>query len=139
MRIWRRSAYRALVHTRKVDGSTSAATIWTRLAWESLPYKQGVIGSSPIASTIFGRVVSWLECQPVAGGRRFDSFPVATANRYGGYVAGYTQVRVRVRIHYPPINFYILIVRQAVRQRTLTRHSQVRILLPQPIMAAWPW
>ena len=32
---------------------------------EHLPYKQRVIGSSPIASTILAGWFSWLECQPV--------------------------------------------------------------------------
>ena len=40
---------------------------------EHLPYKQGVIGSSPIAPTIYGPVVQMVRMPAChAGGRRFD-------------------------------------------------------------------
>ena len=43
---------------------------------EHLPYKQGVIGSSPIASTIRGRVVQLVRMPAChAGGRRFEPVP----------------------------------------------------------------
>ena len=43
---------------------------------EHLPYKQGVIGSSPIAPTIYGPVVQMVRMPAChAGGRRFDPDP----------------------------------------------------------------
>ena len=43
---------------------------------EHLPYKQGVIGSSPIASTTSGRVVQLVRMPAChAGGRRFEPVP----------------------------------------------------------------
>ena len=43
---------------------------------EHLPYKQGVIGSSPIAPTIYGRVVQLVRMPAChAGGRRFEPVP----------------------------------------------------------------
>ena len=69
------------VHTRKVGGSTplAATIIKGRLAQlgEHLPYKQGVIGSIPIApTTINGPVVQMVRMPAChAGGRRFDPDP----------------------------------------------------------------
>ncbi len=43
---------------------------------EHLPYKQGVIGSSPIAPTIHGLVVQLVRMPAChAGGRRFEPVP----------------------------------------------------------------
>ena len=43
---------------------------------EHLPYKQEVIGSSPIATTIFGLVVQLVRMPPChGGGRRFEPVP----------------------------------------------------------------
>ena len=61
------------------DAAPRERLVWNgRLAQlgEHLPYKQGVTGSSPVLSTIFGPVVQSVSTPAChAGGRQFESVP----------------------------------------------------------------
>ena len=55
---------------------------------EHLPYKQGVIGSSPIVSTKVGLVVQLVRMPAChAGGRRFEPDPGRQLNLYSKFVS----------------------------------------------------
>ena len=97
---------------------------------EHLPYKQGVIGSSPIASTICGRVVQLVRMPAChAGGRRFEPVPDRQFFQYGGYrqvvkTMGCGSCIRGFESHYPPhILKMTLGYRQVVRQRILIPSS----------------
>ena len=58
---------------------------------EHLPYKQGVTGSSPVLSTIYGPVVQSVSTPAChAGGRRFESVP---GRHYCAFVAQLVEQR----------------------------------------------
>ena len=100
-----------------------------QLSWlEHLPYKQGVIGSSPISPTIYFAGIAQLVEQLTCNQQVVGSSPISGTIFYGGIAKWSNAADCKsvpsgsmVQIHLPPPYFIWLLPRsQAVRHHTLT-------------------